>query len=117
MTNYLKMPKKQQVIALLALGWSYRRIEAETGVHRETVAGYDPNRPPKPAKTFLGSDPSPPGAVGEVVVVDDSKPAKTFAGSPVKPAKTFPGSDPRRRFAAAVYRDAITETLDAGLSL
>lgn len=80
MTNYLKMPKKQQVIALLALGWSYRRIEAETGVHRETVAGYDPNRPPKPAKTF-------------------------------------PGSDPRRRFAAAGYRDTIKEKLDAGLSL
>ena len=46
MTNYLKMPKKQQVTALLALGWSYRRIEAETGVHRETVAGSDPKRAP-----------------------------------------------------------------------
>ncbi len=117
MTNYLKMPKKQQVIALLALGWSYRRIEAETGVHRETVAGYDPNRPPKPAKTFPGADPSPPGAVGEAVAADDSSPAKTFAGSPAKPAKTFPGSDLRRRFAAAGYRAAITEKLDAGLSL
>ena len=90
MTNYLKMPKKQQVIALLALGWSYRRIEAETGVHRETVAGYDPNRPPKPAKTFPGADPSPPGAVGEAVAADDSNPAKTFAGAPAKPAKNVP---------------------------
>jgi hypothetical protein len=26
MVNYLKMPKKQQVLALLDLGWSYRRI-------------------------------------------------------------------------------------------
>jgi uncharacterized protein YerC len=39
--NYLKMQKKQQVIALLELGWTYRRIEAETGVRRETVSRYD----------------------------------------------------------------------------
>ena len=32
MPNYLKMPKRSQVVALLELGWSYRRIEAETGV-------------------------------------------------------------------------------------
>ena len=38
MSNYLKMPKKAQVLALLELGWSYRRIEAETGVRRETVS-------------------------------------------------------------------------------
>jgi hypothetical protein len=50
---------------------SYRRIEAETGVIRETVGRYDP----------------------------------------------FAGSAPRLRFAAAVYRTAITEKLDAGLSL
>ena len=36
MPNYLKMPKKLQVLALLELEWSYRRIEAETGVRRET---------------------------------------------------------------------------------
>ena len=60
MPNYLKMPKKSQVFALLELGWSYRRIEAETGVRRETVSGYDAARQANPAKTFLGSDPSPP---------------------------------------------------------
>jgi transposase len=80
MPNYLKMPKKSQVLALLELGWSYRRIEAETGVRRETVSGYD-------------------------------------AARPANAAKTVPGSAPRRRFAAAVYRTAITEKLDAGLTL
>ena len=95
MTNYLKMPKKQQVTALLALGWSYRRIEAETSVDRETVAGYDPNRAPKPANTFPGSDPSPPRTAEEGRAGDDSNPAKTFAGSPANPAETFPGSAPR----------------------
>ncbi|MGH9199721.1 MAG: hypothetical protein ACRD2A_00610 [Vicinamibacterales bacterium] len=80
MSNYLKMPKKSQVVALLEFGWSDRRIEAETGVRRETVSGYDRAR----------------GA---------------------NAAKTFPGSAPRLRFAAATYRTAITEKLDAGLSL
>ena len=91
MPNYLKMPKKSQVLALLELGWSYRRIEAETGVRRETVSRYDRMRRANAAKTFAGSD--------------------------VNPAKTFPGSTPRPRFSAAVYRTAIAEKLDAGLSL
>ncbi len=47
MPNYLKMPKKSQVLALLELGWSYRRIEAETGVRRETVSRYDAGPPGK----------------------------------------------------------------------
>ena len=41
MPNYLKMPKTQQILALLELEWSYRRIEAETGVRRETISRYD----------------------------------------------------------------------------
>jgi len=52
MPNYLKMPKKSQVLALLELGWSYRRIEAETGVRRETVSRYDAARQGNAAKTF-----------------------------------------------------------------
>lgn len=62
MTNYLKMHKKQQVIALLELGWSYRRIEAETGVRRETVSGYDRGRRSNPAKVFPGSEDAEPTA-------------------------------------------------------
>jgi len=44
MGNLLKMSDKRRVLALLELGWSYRRIERETGVRRETVARYDPRR-------------------------------------------------------------------------
>ena len=57
MPDYLKMPKKSQVLALLELGWSYRRIEIETGVRRETVSRYDRTRQPNAAKTFPGSAP------------------------------------------------------------
>ena len=117
MPNYLKMPKKAHVLALLELGWSYRRIEAETGVRRETVSGYDAARQAKPAKTFPGSDPSPPPDSLEVPPDTAPNAAKTFAGSVANPAKTFPGSTRRPRFAAGLYRTAITEKLDAGLSV
>ncbi len=117
MPNYLKMPKKAQVLALLELEWSYRRIEAETGVRRETVSRYDRARRANAAKTFPGSEPSGSPASPDLAPCDESNAAKTFAGSTSNPAKTFPGSPPRRRFAAGLYRTAITEKLDAGLSL
>lgn len=55
MANVLKMEKKQTVLALLKVGWSYRRIERETGVRRETIARHDPGRDSKPAKVAPGS--------------------------------------------------------------
>ena len=39
-SNVLSEEKKQQVIALGRLGWSLRRIQRETGLRRETAAGY-----------------------------------------------------------------------------
>ena len=115
MPNYLTMPKKSQVLALLELGWSYRRIEAETGIRRETVSRYDAARQGNAAKTFPGSQASPPADSPDISIDDGSDAAKTFAGSASKPAKTFPGSRPR--FTAALYGQAIAEKLDAGLSL
>ncbi len=117
MSNYLQMPKKQQVLALLELGWTYRRIQAETHLRRETVSGYDQQRRANAANTFPGSDPSPPADSPGTPQDDEANPAKTFAGSPSNPATTFPGSTDRRRFAAALYREAISEKLDAGLTL
>jgi transposase len=103
MTNYLKMPKKQQVLALLALDWSYRRIEAETGVRRETVSSYDRQRRANPAKTFTGSDMVPVVETPDRLIDDGSNPAITFLGS--------------RRFTARSYATLITEKLDAGLTM
>ncbi len=62
MGNYLKMADTTRVQALLELGWSYRRIESETGVRRETVAKYDSRRISKPAKVITGSLDPPPKA-------------------------------------------------------
>lgn len=39
-SNVLNEEKRQQVIALGRLGWPLRRIEAETGVRRETAGAY-----------------------------------------------------------------------------
>jgi len=52
--NYLKMADRQRIQALLELGWSYRRIERETGVRRETIARYDARGDPKAAKVPAG---------------------------------------------------------------
>jgi len=40
MSNVLHDSLQQQVVALGRLGWSLRRIEAATGVRRETISGY-----------------------------------------------------------------------------
>src|SRR6266571_1651372 len=55
MGNYLKMTDKRRVLALLELGWTYRRIERETGVRRETIARHDPRRKSKAANLSAGS--------------------------------------------------------------
>jgi len=117
MANYLKVTKLQQVTALLDLGWSYRRIEAETGVRRETVSRYDRLRGSNPAKTFPGSDSEEcrenGGSQGSV----DPKAAKTFPGSEAKPANVFAGSERRSWCAAARYDDVIEAKLEHGLTI
>ena len=103
--NYLKAHKRQQVIALLELGWTYRRIEAETGVRRETVSRYDRRRGSNAAKVFPGWGPVEEQAPGAESVPGDSN-----------PAKVFPGSGLPERSVAAAYRDVIVEKRDAGLT-
>src|SRR2546426_11649605 len=40
MSNVLDYEQQQQVLALGRVGWTLRRIEAATGVRRETASGY-----------------------------------------------------------------------------
>jgi transposase len=120
MANYLKMQKRQQVLALLELGWTYRRIESETGVRRETVSRYDRLRQSNAAKVFPGSDAwrdreaSESGLLGGAATAN---PAKVFLGSESKAAKVFPGSAGPARSAAAAYHEAIVEKLESGLTI
>jgi len=118
------MTKRQQVIALLALGWSFRRIERETGVRRERVSRYSRPAAPNAAKAFPGS--GEPGEAesglraGEEEAPrpgDGSNPAKVFPGSGSKAAKAFAGSRVPSRSSAARFRDAILEKLELGLTV
>ncbi|MBK8231537.1 MAG: hypothetical protein IPK72_13340 [Candidatus Eisenbacteria bacterium] len=81
MGNYLKMMKRQQVIALLELGWTYRRIESETGVRRETISRYARLRLSNAAKVFAGSEGSELARDPVEPDLDGSNPAKVFPGS------------------------------------
>jgi len=40
MSNVLSEEQKQQILGLGRVGWSLRRIERETGIHRDTAARY-----------------------------------------------------------------------------
>jgi transposase len=97
--NYLNMSNKRRVLALLELGWTYRRIERETGVRRETIARYDPQRQPKAANLSTGSDVSADEGM--------AKPANLSAGS--KAAHGPPGL-------AAPYHEHIEAGLRQGLT-
>ena len=119
MANTLHMAKQQQVHALLTLGWSYRRIEAETGVRRETVSRYDARRRANEAKTFIVSASGATTCTEEAAPPGDANAATPTVGSPANAATPIAGSATaaRPRYAAAPYRAAITEKLDAGLSM
>jgi hypothetical protein len=40
MSNVLEHTTQQQILALGRLGWTLSRIQAATGVRRETISGY-----------------------------------------------------------------------------
>jgi transposase len=120
MANVLSEERKQQVVALGRLGWPLRRIEAETGVRRETASAYlraagVPIRPPrgwghaKPAKEPI-TDPANPAKGVITDPVDGSKPAKeVITDSPVWPS--------RCRSPAASACEPYREVIEQGLTL
>jgi len=99
MGNYLKMSDKGRVLALLELGWSYRRIQRETGVRHETIARYDPRRQAKTANLSTGAE----GSADD----GESKAANPSAGSHA--AHGPPGL-------AEPYREQIEAGLRQGLT-
>jgi len=112
MANVLSDDKKQQVIALGRLGWPLRRIQAATGVRRETAGSYlkaegiavrpeRTRRPPKPA-----SQVSTDFGVGSG---DQPKPASEVS--------TDPPPEPRpQRAPSASACEAYREIVELGIS-
>jgi transposase len=127
----LNEEKKQQVIALGRLGWSLRRIQKNTGVRRETAAGYLREagiavRPPgawgraapaKPANEVTPDFP-PPNPAAEVNAEPlAAKPANevtTDFGAELTPETTpTPGRSPTASV-CEVHREAIEVGLSRG---
>jgi transposase len=101
MGNVLDPGKQQQVVALGRLGWSLRRIEAATGVRRETASAYLK-------------------AAG-VAVRGRGRPGKSPAKPAISPGVSTdppaPSREPRRApstSACEIYRELIAEALGRG---
>jgi len=121
MSNVLSDSEKNLVLELGRRQWSLRRIERETGVRRETVAGYlraagIPIRParrwghwPNPAKEVSTEPASPsPPAIGPEA---PSNPAKEVSTD--FPAGSAPTRSPQAS-ACEAYREFIEESLGKG---
>jgi transposase len=133
MGNVLEKAKQEQVIALGRLGWSLRRIEAATGVRRETAGSYlrsagialrTPGgwgrKPPSKAATSVttGSASSKPAI--EVITgffgptgADNSKPANEVITG-FLPEATVPEPVKHRSGASEAYREMIELELSRG---
>ena len=125
--NVLSDEKRQQVVALGRLGWPLRRIEAETGIRRETasrylrVAGIEVagrgRRGSKPAiSRRVSTDPGSKPAIPEGVSTD-SGPAKAANSGelPTDPGQIEP--KPTRAPSASAceaYREEIVHALGLG---
>lgn len=115
MANVLKMEQQALIRGLLELGWSYRRIERETGVRRETIARYDPKHPryggaqaPGPNAAKVPTDPDAPGGQNR-----PKCPPSSPADAAPKPARD---RRPTRTSNAAPFEPVIRRKLKAGLS-
>ena len=115
MANVLKPERQEQVCALGRLGWSLRRIQAETGVHRDTVRRYLAEagiqmRSERSRRLRASAEPKPASQV------------TTDPEGPSKPAsQVFPDPEPKiealtsaARSACEPHREFIAGALDQG---
>lgn len=124
MGNVLSEDKQQQVLVLGRLGWSLRRIEATTGVRRETASGYlkaagisvGPSGrwghgAAKPAIDVIT------GSAPKILDGFEPKPAIEVITGSVKPVHDSPPPRPSRSPAASAcepYREIIEAGLERG---
>jgi len=129
-SNVLSEEKKQQIVALGRIGWPLRRIERETGIHRETATRYlteagvpirKQGRPrketAKPAISGAGvtSDSPPAESKPAISVTTDSRPAKRVSPSISEPYRELIDEAlARGRNAKAIWQDLVDDHGFAG---
>lgn len=118
MSNVLSEIKQQQVLALGRLGWSLRRIEAETGVRRETASAYL-----KAAGIAVGGvgrrsrgDPFPPPPSNPAITPEVSTDSATCLPPPARTASAcepyrelIEGAVERGRNAMVIWQQLVDE--------
>ena len=128
MSNVLSEEKQKQVMALGQLGWTLRRIEKETGIRRETAAGYlkaagvsvrPPGRwgrqpPSKPAQEVTTDSGASKPANGVGGVTTDSAPSKPANGEAAVTTDSGPPRPSRSPSASACL--PFHEVIEAGLA-
>ncbi|MGC2529726.1 MAG: IS21 family transposase [Candidatus Acidiferrum sp.] len=88
MSNVLSEEKKQQVIALGRLGWSLRKIQKATGVHRTTAAEY---------LRTAGVSVRPPGAWGKAKPAKPTNEVTPDSRAPEPPAEPSAETPPAKQ--------------------
>ena len=108
--------KKQQVIALGRLGWSLRRIQKETGVRRETAAGYLKEAGVEVRSPGAWGRKPPPSKPANEVTPDSSPPNPSKPATEVTPDSGVAGGPTRSPTASACepFRDFIEHSLSKG---
>jgi len=123
MSNVLSDIKREQVLALGRLGWSLRRIQRETGVHRTTAADYlraahipvrtpgDWGHSPKPTiEVSTDSVDAREPAIAPSATVPSKPTIETSTDSPIHLA---PARSPQASV-CELYRDFIEQSLHRG---
>src|SRR5260221_1345495 len=115
MSNVLDNDTQQQIRALGQLGWTLSRIQAATGIRRETVSGYLKAAGIAVRRRGRRSESKPKPAISEEVSTDlGAKPAITrerVSTDPVRPPP--PGRAPSAS-ACEPYREIIAGALGHG---
>jgi transposase len=111
MANHIKVANVQSILALRRIGWSYRKIAAAVGVHRETVRRYvlQAEAGSKPA-TNLST-----GSCGGAEANAANLSAGSCGGAEPKAANLSAGNSGPRSLCEP-FRDVILRKLDQGLS-
>jgi transposase len=114
MGNVLTEEKQQQILALGRLGWTLRRIEAATGVRRETVGGYLRAAGLGVRRRGRPSEAAAKPAIPEAVSTDPGSPNPATTPAVSTDAVATPPTRAPSASACEPYRELIADALSRG---